>query len=297
MNKAERIERIKENIPKKFFFEKIYEDCAYASVILANIKLNYSNSDPANLFDCSPILKKDQEFHLFRKLNYLKYRLIKNTIGFEKSDEELSPLPRKPINLNRIQEKKISELESILFRMQEVRNLILKANTRLIVKPVSRNFPLDSIDREEFISNGYFHLMKAIDSFDHRRGFKFSTFCTMVLKKNLYRDRLKLNKNNSYLEDNDLIDFVPQKTATLYELNIEYSKGLVNKIFEHLESLKSKNSKYDVVEILKMNFGIGCDGLKQKEIAKKMGKTRQYLNKIIHDAYDRVRHFDYDPVG
>lgn len=296
MNRLERIERIKKNIPIKFFFERLYEDCAYSSVILADIKLDYSKSDFSNIFNCSPILKRDQEFHLFRKLNYLKYRLIKNTIGFEKSDEELSPLPRRATNLDRIQEKRISELESLLFRIQEVRNLILQANTRLIVKPVSRNFPLDSIDGEEFISNGCFHLMKAIDAFDHRRGLKFSTYCIMVLKKNLYKDRLKLNKNNSYLEDNNLIDFAPQKVFTLSELNIEYSKNLVNKIFEHLESLKSKNSKYDVVEILKMNFGIGCDAHKQKEIAKKVGKTRQYLHKIIHDAYDRVRHFDYDPV-
>lgn len=293
MNRIERIERIKRNIPKKFFFEKIYEDCAYASVILANINLDYSKSDPVNLFNCSPILKRDQEFHLFRKFNYLKYRLIKNTIGFEKSSEELSPLPRKPINLDRIQENKISELESILFRLQEVRNLILKANTKLIVKPVNRNFPLDGVDREEFISNGYFHLMKAIDSFDHRRGFKFSTYCVMALKKNLYNDRLKLNKTNSYLEDNEYIDSVPQKTATLSELNFEYNKGMVDKIFK---ILKNKKQKYDVVKILKMHFGIGCDALGQKEIAEKLGKRRQYLNKIIHDAYAKVRHFDYDPV-
>lgn len=291
MNRTQRIEKIKENIPARFFFEKIYEDCAFASIILANVNLDYSKSDQSNILNCSPLLRKEQETHLFRKLNYLKYRLVKNTIGFEKSNEELAPQPRKPTNLDRIQEKKISELESLISRIQEVRNLILKANTRLIVKPVSKHFSNDGFERDEFISNAYIHIIKIIDAFDHRRGVKFSTYCINALKKNLYKDRMKLHKDNSYL-DNSEIDSLAKEIDLISELNSDYNKSMVEKILRHLK----KNKKQRYASILKMSFGIDCDVLKQKDIASKIGLSRQRVQQLKNDAYEIVRHLQYDPL-
>lgn len=286
-----RIEKIKQCIPSNCFFEEIFENPAFAPKILADIKLNFDLVEHENLFNCSPILKKNEEFHLFRKFNYLKYRLIKNTRGFEKSDKQPSPKPRPATNLNRIGEKKIIELESLIFRIQEIRNLILKSNMRLVVKPISRYFDNDTFDREEFVSNGYMHILKAIDAFDHRLGFKFSTYCVNALKTNLYRDCEYLKRHQSRLENNEY-EVAVQDFSIFSEINSEYNKKTVERIFRCLK----RNKKQKYIDVLKMTYGIGCDRLLQKEIASKLGMSRTRIQQIRDKAFEMVQHLAYDPL-
>lgn len=286
-----RIQKIKEAIPNKVFFEECFEDSRFSSRLLADVILNLDNIEHNNLFKCSPLLKKDQEFHLFRKFNYLRYRLLKNTVGFPKSDESPSPKPRPATNLNRIKENTIKDLESIIFRMNEVRNLILKSNLRLLVAQINRYSSQDTFEREEYLSNGYMHILKCIDAFDHRRGFKFSTYCINALKTNLYRDAEKLKRNLCLLEHDDSVEKFPSRDLGFSELNSFYNSEAVQKVFDYL----SKKKKI-YAEVLKMTYGIGCDQLKQKEIAVKMGYSRTTVQKIRDDALEMAHSIVYDPL-
>jgi len=288
-----RIEKIKQSIPKIYFFEECFENSAFAPKILAELKLNLDSVEHSNLFNCSPILKKEQEVHLFRKFNYLKYRLIKNTEGFKESDKKPAPKPRPSTNLYRIGEKRAAELEYLIYRINDLKNLLIKSNMRLIVKPVSRYVAHDSFEREEFISNGYLHLMKAIDCFDYRLGYKFSTYCINALRTNLYRDSLFLRKNQSILENEEKVNsFVGKDLNCLSEINYEYNKKIVNEILDYLKN----NKKQRHAEILKMTFGINCDRLLQREIASKLKMSRTRIQQIRDEAFKMVEHIAYDPI-
>lgn len=281
-----KIEKIKQSIPKYCFFEEIFEDSGFAPKILAEIELNYATNQQGNLFNSSPVLKKDQEVHLFRKLNYLKYRLIKNTRGFEKSEDYPSPKPKKSTNLDRIGEKKILELESLISRIQEVRNSILQSNIKLIARPISRYFKIDTFDREEFISNGYLHVLKAIDAYDYRRGFKFSTYCVNALQTNLYRDHKMLARNQSKLED-DKFEVETKDFSTLYLIETEYTETVIDRVFGFLK--KKKKEKY--IDVLKMSYGIGCDKLLQQDIASKLGLSKGRVKQIKEKAFEMIQDF------
>ena len=122
MNK-ERIQKIKNSLPKKFYFDKSFEG-SDRNKILANVELCYKKVDHNNILNCSPLLSKDQEYHLFRKLNYIKYRLLKKTNGFKASNEDISPKPCQPTNLDKLKDSSLYELENLIYRIEETRNIL-----------------------------------------------------------------------------------------------------------------------------------------------------------------------------
>jgi RNA polymerase sigma factor (sigma-70 family) len=270
-----RLERIKSFIPEKFFFEESFK--FNSKKILEDVILSYKKTQADNIFNCSPLLTKDQEFHLFRKYNYLKYKLKKLA----------------SVNLERLKEKSICEIESIIEKIIETRNLIMKSNMRLMVRPVSRYYPKDCYDRDEFLSNGYMHMMRAIDFFDYNRGFKFSTYFTNVLKRNLRRDSGILDKYTSKL--NLIGEIVSKKEQDLVETNHPYNKKFISEIFK---LLKDRSDYKRDVEILKKYHGV--DYPKEHtlaEIGNEFGISKERVRQIKESCLEYLRdHSIYDPL-
>lgn len=118
-----------------------------------------------------PLLSAAQEFHLFRKMNYLKYRAARLC-------RRLSPA--------RAAAREIDRLEDLLQQAEEVRNTLIRSNLRLVIS-VIKKYVRANVDFSELISDGNISLMRAIDTFDFSRGFKFSTYAYWALRKNFSR--------------------------------------------------------------------------------------------------------------
>jgi RNA polymerase sigma factor (sigma-70 family) len=297
MYNSDRIKKIRDCVPQKMFFDATFEKSCYASSILAEIPLCYDKVEYGNILNCSPLLTKKQEYHFFRKFNYLRYRLIKIVIGFEKTDN--GPKPCKPLKMERLGDKKLKEIEEIICKMNDVRNILLKSNLRLIVKQVSRHTPRDSFERDEFISNAYLHVLKAIDCFDFTKGFKFSTYCINVIRTNLWKDMMDLTKRQQKLASNSL-DIYQGREESLSERNEEYNKKIVDLIFEEIK--KSVNTREKIkpeekIYILKSFFGIGQEKpSKVMDIAKALGCARQSVESIRNRTLNSLKHLNYDPL-
>lgn len=290
----DRLRRIRESIPKKFFFHESFEKNGRAPHILADIPLSFEGVDHGNILNCSPLLNKEQELHLFIKLNYLRYRLIKLTVGFPKGLK--GPKPCKGQNLENLKESGVRKLEDLVARIQETRNIILKANTRLIVKQANKNAQSE-FEYEEMISNGCCHVMKAIDNFDFRKGFKFSTYCVNVLKSNLWRDRTNAFKIRAPLEFSESINTAPSRfEADLSESNVEYNRRMIEKIFGHIRSTMKKPE--DKVEILRGLFGLDGRPLLLRELGEKIGLTKERIRQIKKGVIEAVGKSGivYDPL-
>ena len=293
----DRIRRIQESIPKKFYFDESFEKNGFAAHIMADIPLCYDNVNHGELMKCSPLLSKKQELHLFRKFNYLRYRLVKLTNGIEKSDQTPSPKPCKGQNLNLLKESGLRRLEDLILKIQEIRNVILKANTRLIVKQAER-FSQYEGEFEEMVSNGYCHIITAIDNFDFRRGFKFSTYCVNVLKTNLWRDRTTSFKVRAPLEFFECVDTAPSRFETDYsEANTVYNKKMVEMVFCHIRSTMTKPE--EKVEILRGYFGINGDPMILRELSEKIGVTKERVRQIKKQLLLELGRSGlvYDPVA
>ncbi|MGH9632197.1 MAG: sigma-70 family RNA polymerase sigma factor [Bryobacteraceae bacterium] len=68
----------------------------------------------------------------------------------------------------------------------EARNGLTEANLRLVVS-IARNFAERGLSLFDLIQEGNIGLMKAVDRFDYRRGYKFSTYATFWVKQSITR--------------------------------------------------------------------------------------------------------------
>lgn len=286
MGLKSRKEKIKSFLPIKYFYEDCFEKNGNRNTILADLKLKGLNE--SDIFKCGPLLNKEQEHHLFRKYNYLKYRLFKLT----------------NLKIDRISEKSVDNIESVIDKMQQTRNIILKCNTRLVVKPATYCFEKDSFNGEEFVSNGFAHLIKAIDYFDHRRGIKFSTYAVWVLKRNLSRDRGNMFERRMTLyegfdnNDGDKFEPIDSKDNNFTEVNHEYNASFVKEMLDDFVS-KSKVSSRDI-EVLRRIYGVdGHNRCTLKDIGKSLGiskeRARQIKNKVVELLQEEK--YKYDPIS
>jgi RNA polymerase sigma factor (sigma-70 family) len=118
-----------------------------------------------------PLLNKEQEQHLFRQMNYLKYRLNKIRQTTDAASARVGDL---------------RQIEDLSARVRQVRDRLISCNTRLVASIAKKHAgTFDNLP--ELMSDGTVSLMRAVEKFDYARGNKFSTYATWAIMKNFAR--------------------------------------------------------------------------------------------------------------
>src|SRR4051794_11311551 len=74
------------------------------------------------------------------------------------------------------------KLEAVIERGEAARGRLIESNLRLVVRIASR-YQGRGLSLEDLVSEGNFGLMRAVERFDERRGFKFSTYaCWWIMQ-------------------------------------------------------------------------------------------------------------------
>lgn len=133
-----------------------------------------------------PLLTPAQEAHLFRKMNYLRFRASQVT-GEDPAAKR--------------------EREKFEAQATVIRNDIVRANLRLVVNMARQalakvhhcarwySHQFDENELLVLVSDGNISLMRAVDGFDYGRGNRFSTYACWALRKNYSRDITKSNRD------------------------------------------------------------------------------------------------------
>jgi len=80
----------------------------------------------------------------------------------------------------------LDRVDEMAIRAQEVKNELIEANLRLVVS-IARRHSNRGLPLLDLIQEGNLGLMKAVDRFDWRRGFKFSTCATWWIRQSITR--------------------------------------------------------------------------------------------------------------
>ncbi len=127
------------------------------------------------------MLGDDQSIELLERKNSYK----RNESGYDSIQMYLREIGQYPL-LTALEERTLAK--RIVDGDEEARNLLARANLRLVVsiakKYVGRSPDLTLLD---LIQEGNLGLFKAVDKFDHTKGFKFSTYATWWIRQAITR--------------------------------------------------------------------------------------------------------------
>ena len=137
------------------------------------------------------IVGRENEKNWFRKVSYLK---DKNWKSFLAKDKE--KIKEHIANFNVVSDEMgipVSEIKIIADRIQRgerecnrAKQEMIEANLRLVIS-IAKKYTNRGLQFLDLIQEGNIGLMKAVDKFEYRRGYKFSTYATWWIRQAITR--------------------------------------------------------------------------------------------------------------
>ena len=208
-----------------------------------------------------PLLTKEQEQHVFRKMNFLKHQL-------HKLQEAIDPAKARVQDLMRVEELKDG--------IRQCRDTLISCNQRLVYAQAKQKLALgEHID--DLVSDGNLSLMRAVEKFDYGRGFKFSTYATWAIMKNFARSipDAKTHKQRYMTGHDDLFEAKADVRTDEQEVlaQADAARSRVNHLLEHLDARTR--------EVIRMRTGLdGSEEMTLEQIGQHFGITKERVRQI-----------------
>jgi RNA polymerase sigma factor (sigma-70 family) len=277
--------------PLDYIYNPAFDDAAMTDVILAQMpeleayetnrrSMRVPKDAPvelASLYEV-PLLTKEQEQHLFRKMNFLKHKasqLRKRLV-----------LPSGRVNSTRVRTHDLEQIEELLDEAQTVKEQLINCNMRLVVS-IAKRHAAQSDNFFELLSDGNVSLIRAVEKFDYARGNKFSTYASWAIMKNFARSipDEKHRRERFVTGNEEVFDAAEDKRTDEQECLAAAEQATV-KVNRLLESLEPRER-----EIIRMRAGLdqGADGMTLEKIGEKLGITKERVRQLNVRAMKKLR--------
>lgn len=216
----------------------------------------------------TPLLSPPRERALFLAFNYHKYRFV---------------TARRHLEPQFARGRDLAVLEAHFDRATQFKNQIVQANLRLVVS-VARKHMRPGLSLMELISDGNVTLMRAVESFDVHKGYRFSTYATFALMKGYARSvpEMLAGRHSSLSSEDGTVD-VPDLQ----------SEGLRDQLLdrEHVNHLLSRLDERERRVVL-AHYGLapGAEGpATYEQVGEAMGLSKQRVRQIEQMALAKLR--------
>lgn len=177
---------------------------------------------------------------------------------------------------------------------KQAKDILIERNMRLVAH-IAKKYQNADEDMDDLISIGCIGLIKAVDTFDDRKG-RLATYACRCIDNELLmllRGKRKTSREVSLFEpigqdkegnEIHLMDVMEQQQPDILE-NMELSAN-IRKLFLLMEEALTPRER----EILTMRYGLnGRREATQNEIGAEMGISRSYVSRIEKKALQKLR--------
>ncbi len=224
----------------------------------------------ASLYEV-PLLTAEQEAHLFRKYNFLKFQAAR----LRDSLDEARPSTRV-----------LDQIETLYDQAVAVSQELIRANLRLVVS-VAKKYVGPTGDLFEKISEGNEALIRAVEKFDYTRGFKFSTYATWAIKRNMIRTFTNAMRQADRFQTGhaEMLD-----ARVAHRTNPRVALGAQRRREEQVASIMTGLSDRER-QIIRSRYGIGTDAEPKKlqEIGDELGVSKERVRQLETRAMAKLR--------
>ncbi len=180
----------------------------------------------------------------------------------------------------------MAEVEDLLERARAVKNRIVVANVRLVISIVKQLAP-NPILFEELLSDGLIAVIRAVEKFDYDRGYRFSTYATMVIRRQLYRCMKNDHRDRTRFTTGEPTIFSEHPNAD-HEPRIGYAGWveLNSSLTKMMEDLDERER-----QIIRARFGFDTDGKKQtlQSLAHEFGVCKERVRQLEKRAMTKLK--------
>jgi RNA polymerase primary sigma factor len=219
--------------------------------------------------DSSPLLTREQEAHLFRKMNFLKHQAARLR-------GVINPAEAADLDL----------IEALRGEAVAVKNQIVLANLRLVLSFVKKVIRPGQ-EFAELVSEGYVALIRAVEKFDFSRGYRFGTYAWRAIMNGLPRDPSRDRRRDRLVTGREaMLEAVPdsrfdgrQSEAEQHRLQ-EAVRGLLGRLDDRER------------RIIVGRFGL--EGAREKtldQLGKELGVSKERIRQIENRARGKLRQF------
>lgn len=232
------------------------------------------NGLPAHLMRMceTPIMKVEEERAFFRRMNYLKFR-----------HDALCAEAKRGCATNEL----LDEIDDLADRANRIRNYIIQANTRLVMS-IAKKFSDANNVFDDMLSEGISSLMHAVEKFDYDRGFRFSTYATTSIQRDLYRLVVKNQKQLARFStgSEEVFAACPGDHAAedQREASAESAYGSLTEMLEQLDPREKL--------IIRHRFGFDTEGGRKAtytSLGKKLGISKERVRQLAERAIAKLR--------
>ncbi len=225
----------------------------------------------AALYDV-PLLTREQEYHLFRKMNYLKHKASRLRESLTSTQGSKTAI--------------MDQIDALYEDAVRVKNKIVQSNLRLVVS-IAKRHVASTDDFFALVSDGNMSLIRAVEKFDYSRGNKFSTYASWAIMKNFartipsefkHKDRFRTTTEELFLarQDDRLDPYVEETVQRSRQREL-------SKILNRLDEREQK--------IITARFGLGRgnEPLTLKQVGEEMGVTKERIRQLEARALLKLR--------
>ena len=186
---------------------------------------------------------------------------------------------------------------------------IISHNLRLVVS-IAKKLNRKTVDFEDLIQEGNIGLIKAIDKFDYRRGFKFSTYATWWIRQSIFRfitNRSRMVRLPAHIHGSIKKIFVAKQEyidefnceptydelATMLGFSETHIKSVLESSYHHISlnqgKFESDDNSPELGDYVKDNNSTSPFDVLDKKQVKDVIKTALYLLSIKEESIIRLR--------